>query len=562
MNVGHDGKVSSNEFLRYEHSHCLLCEMDGFEVLHIPRCCEYHSKKHRCLHGRRISHCIPEIDKSTDEKTTALDVSIVKNCSRAVQAIVDNDLSFLTSFLDSYPTHIDALLPYDPKFTYDHTGKKFTLLQIAIIEDNPEAVELILKFQPDTDKKPYPLLLACHRLYNLKYEFLTEYKICHSKKIHDIIRLLLAHGVNPNVLYLDRYCPGAPQTPLTYCMLVESTQAVNMLLAHGAKPLPDVPTDDSSAPVSTAFSNEILPHPGQMVDEKATGYDLHVSNGQLQEQEMAQIVRQIFCTYLSVEEYYVDIYLKKLIEHGLDINAYYGDLKPIHFACIPPSSLKAVKLLLEHGVDINDQDKNGEFTALHQLILSKSECMTPEFVEELLSFGADFYIKGRIPVKNSNVIPPHLIDIYKSRHPLIFKKGKSYTALELLPPEFPSDIFFCESKQQQKTAKPLNTRHNTADKEPATDKKPPATTSGATSNGHHNYAQPSQLQYPAPSCPGYDSDEDSHPPPFNPYMGYAPNVDDLPPSYSSLYLNNESPKQENPKHKSPKKKSWFFWKRK
>ena len=36
--------------------------------------------------------------------------------------------------------------------------------------------------------------------------------------------------------------------------------------------------------------------------------------------------------------------MKKLIEHGLDVNAYYGDLKPIHFACIPPSSSKAARV--------------------------------------------------------------------------------------------------------------------------------------------------------------------------------------------------------------------------
>ena len=561
MNVGYDGKVSSYEFLRNSHRFCQLCGMDGPEEYLIPECCNYHLKKYICLHDRSISHHTPDIDKST--KIPELDISIVKNCSRAVQAIVDNDLSFLTSFLARYPSHVDASLPYDPKYTYDHKGKNFTLLQIAIIEDNPEAVELILQFQPDTSKKPYPLLLACHRLYKVQNDYFSDTKSCDSEKLHDIIGLLLAHGANPNVLYYDRYAPEKPLTPLTCCILIQSTHAVKMLLDHGAKPLPDVPTDNSSASASTVFLNEILPHPDKLVEEKATGYDLHLSDGQLQEQQMAEIVLQIFCTYLSVKEYYVDIYLKMLIKHGLDINAYYGDLKPIHFVCIPPSSLKAVKVLLEHGVNINDQNKNGEFTALHQLLVSKSEYMTPEFVEELLSFGADFYIKGRIPVENSSLIPRRLRDIFKSSNPLVFTKGQSYTALELLPQDFPRDILFCESKQKQKMAKPLSGPHNTADKAPATDKKPPLppeTTPGATSIGHPNYGLPSQLQYPAPSCPAYDSDVDSHPPPFNPYMDYS--RDDLPPSYASLYLNNESPKQESPKQESPKKKSWFFWKRK
>ena len=572
MNIGQGGKVFSHEFSRYDHGHCQLCDTDDsddFDEPCIPRCCEYHSKKKCSLYSRRIRHLNPEIDKSENEKTPELDACILKNCSRAVQAVVENDLRFLKCFLTNCPSHIDASLPYDPKYTYDHTGKNFTLLQIAIMEDNPEAVELILKFQPDTNKKPYPLLLASHRLYNTTFDFFSDSRYCRSEKIHDMIRLLLAHGANPNILYYDRSGLDEPRTPLTYCILAKSNSAVKMLLDYGAKPLPDVRADDSFAHASMASLKKMFSSPGSKVEKKDVSYDLRMIEGQLQEQEVIQITKKIFSAYMSVDEYYVNLYLKMMIEHGLDINAYYGDLKLIHFACTPPSSNKGVKVLLEHGADINAPNKNGEFTALHQLMLSKSECISPDFVKELLSFGADFYIEGRIPVKNSNIMPPRISHIFKERHPLIFEKGQSYTALELLPSEFPRDIFFCEPRQKKKIAKPLNAPHTTAEMAPGADKKQPLPAPGATSSGHPSYGLPSQLPYPAPSCPGYDSDVDSHPPsckpemdhsrdidsrppPFNPCMDHSRDVDDPPPSYELLFPNNEK----------PKKKSWLPWRRK
>ena len=490
MNVGRDAKVFSHQFSQYDHSHCRLCDMDDSDDLYEPYisgCCEYHSKRECCLFSRRIRHLNRENDKSADEITPELDDSTLTNCSRAVQAVVDNDLPFLKRFLTNCPSHIDASLPFNPKYTYDHAGKNFTLLQIAIMEDNPKAVELILKFHPDTDLKPYPLLLACHRLYKTKFDYFSDSRHCRREKIHDMIGLLLAYGANPNILYYDRSGSDKPRTPLTYCVLTKSSQAVKMLLDHGAKPLPDICTDNSFAHTSLASLKRMSPYLGKKDDEKATSYDLRMVEGQLQEQEMIQIAQQIFCAYMSVDGYYVDLYLKMMIEHGLDINAYYGDLKPIHLACIPPSSIKDVKVLLEHGADINVQDKNGEFTALHQLLVSNSEYISPDFVQELLSFGADFYIEGRIPVKNSNIMPPSIRHIFKARHPLIFEKGRSYTALELLPPEFPRDIFFCEPKPKQKIAKPLNAGHNTAEKVPGADKKPPLPpTPGATYIGHPN----------------------------------------------------------------------------
>ena len=557
MNIEQNAKLSSHEDLRYDHCDHRLFGEDDLAEPYIPHrytCCEYHSNIG--LHSRRICQLNSKINKPSDKKIPELDASIVKNCARAVQAVVDNDLSFLKSFLTNYPSHIDASLPYNPDYTYDRTGKNFTLLQIAIMEDSPEAVELILQFQPDTGKEPYPLLLACHRLYKLEFDFPSESKYCRSEKTHDIIRHLLTHGADPNILYYNPSSTDEPQTPLTYCVRSQSVQAVTMLLDHDAKPLPDVRTDNFSA--YTSLIKKIIPYLCKRVEKKAASGNLTLNYGQLQESEMANIAQQIFRTYISVNEYYVDSFLTKMINHGLDVNAYYGDLKPIHFACIPPSSLEKVKILLEHGADINAQDKNGEFTALHQLLVSNSEGMSLEFVEKLLSIGADFHIKGRIPVENSNIMPPRYRQIFKEKHPQIFRERKPYAALDLLPQEFPRDILFYKPKQKQIMAKPLNTRDN-APKAPAAGKNPslpPETIPGATNIGHPNSGLPSQQQYTTPLCPGYASDEDSHPPPCNPGMYHFYDADDLPPPYESLF----STKNERPAP-YPEKKSWLPWKR-
>ena len=553
MDVRYNGKLPSHEIPQHDYYDCQLCARDSWCEEYIPymrTCCQYHSNID--LHSRKIRRLNFEITKPSDENKPELDGSIVKNTLRAVQAVVDNDLSFLKCFLTNYPSHINSSLPYDPKYTYDHTGANFTLLQIATMEDNPEAVELILQFQPDTGKKPYPLLLACHRLNRLQYDFPSESRKCRNERIRDVIRLLLAHGADPNILYYKRSSSDAPQTPLTNCVLAQSVSAVKMLLDRGAKPLPDVCTDNFSAHTSTASSVKSLTNPGKKVELKATGDDLPMNDEQLSEQEMAQITQQIFLTYTSVDNYYVDIFLRMLIGYGLDIDAYYGDLKLIHCACIPPSSSSGVRVLLEQGADINAPDKNGEFTALHQLLVSQPEYMSPEFVEKLLSFGADFHIEGRIPVENSNLMPPKLSYKFKMIHPRIFKKRQSYTAYDLLPPEFPRDILFREPKKKKKVTKPLNISHNTPVKVPVADNNQ----EGAASIGHPYSGLPGQQQYPVPSFPGHASDVDSRPPPFNPGMDNVHDVDDLPPSYESLF---------SPMNKSPmpaKKKSWLPWKRK
>lgn len=560
MNIGQHEKVSSHETPRYDHGNCQSFDMDDFCKPYIPfqrTCCEYHFNID--LGSRRICRPNSEINKPSHKKIPELDVSIVKNCSLAVQAVVDNDLSFLNSFLTNFPSHIDASLPYNPNYTYKLTGNNFTLLQIAIMEGYPEAVKLILQFQPDTTgKEPYPLLLACRMLYELEYSYLpAEPKYCRSEKIHDIIRHLLTHGEDPNILYYNPSSTDAPETALTYCIRTQPFTAVKMLLDHGAKPLPDVRTDNFFS--YTSLIKKICSYLGKGEEKKAASDHLTLNYRQSLEPEMANIPQQIFRTFIRVDKYYLDSFFQMLINHGLDVNAYYGDLKPIHFACIHPPSLEVVNILLKHGADINARDKNGEFTALHQLLLSKSDNMSPDFVEKLLSFGADFHIKGRIPVDNSNVMPPSLRDIFKKNHPHIFREETSYTAFDLLPEKFPRDILFYEPKRKQKMVKPLNTPHNTLGKAAAADKNPslpPETIPGATSIGHPNSGLPSQQQYPTPSYPDYASDEDICSPPFNPGMDHSHDVEDLPPPYEWLYPTTN----ENPTH-SPMKKSCLPWKR-
>ena len=392
------------------------------------QCCDYNLRAERCstpISGRHIGKPKPESSSGPEPNLQVLDKSPLKNALKVIESLADEDLSLLQAYLIVYPSQINALLPFRPQYALDFTVSHYSLLQIAILKDNPRAVNLILNFEPDIEIKPSPLLLACHRLDMLGHSFNPEYRRCHGNKLHDIIRNLLEHGANPNTHHRESVGKDkiAFHTPLTCSVHSESIEAVQLLLSHGARPVPDV----------------------------------------RKEKQSAKILQQICRTYLGFGLSFLRVLLPRLIENGFDINAYYGDLQLIHIECSSGYYKEKLELLIEHGADINAKDRTGSFTALHLILTVDNQQITETLVEELMSLRADFSIKAKVPGKSVSELPSRLCHLVKEK--------KSCTGVDMLPNNFPRDMsFYRIDDEEQITAEPAKT----ADRVPGANKVPPA----------------------------------------------------------------------------------------
>ena len=509
MNIGRNLFCDSSQTLNPDF--CKYCDRDKVPSPGTRSQCRDHSLRTKhCstpISGRHICRPKPESSSGPEVKLQILDKSPFKNALRVIESIANHNLSFLQAYLDRYPSQIDTLLPYTPQYALDRTVTHYSLLQIAILADNPQAVKLILKFKPDIEKKPSPLLLACHHLDMLGHSFNPEYRQNHGEKLHDIIRDLLEYGANPNTHHRESDGKNkiAFHTPLTCSVHSQSIEVVKLLLSHGARPMPDVS----------------------------------------KEKESAKILQQICRTYLGFSLSFLRVLLPRLIENGFDINAYYGDLQLIHIGCSSGYYREKLELLIEYGADINAKDRTGSFTALHLILTVMSQRISEKLVEELISLRADFSIKGRVPVKCVSELPSHLCHLVNNK--------KACTGVDMLPDNFPRDLsLYRTDEEEQLTVEPAG--KNTADRVPGANKVPAADgtpslfwkfvsyLSVATCGRQRESARPQGD--PAPSCAMgvscanascQEEDVSSRHQLFNPDAAISDVFGEPPPSYDSLF---------------------------
>ena len=522
MNFGFPSE-SYSVFIGSNRYRCESCGNDMRPSCRGRKCCKYHSRfNHTDTGDCGIENCCPEfcitelsssnISKSEYDPSKrpglqlqTLGKSPVKYCHRVIKSIEDNDLSFLRAYLTQYPSLVDGLLPYQSGNRYDKTVIYHSLLQIAVLKRNPEAVELILQHSPDLEKEPYPLLLACDQLHDAWLEWNLDTRRCLGERLLDIIGLLLKAGANPNILYSKMSGKRliSTKTPLTCCVKNQSIDVVKTLLSHGARPIPDIGKDEKSV----------------------------------------KILQEICCAYLDNGPDVSNDFWPLLIDHGLDVNTYYGDLQLIHIMCGSHFSRKNLSTLINCGANINATNKARNFTALHQILISRFASLSPEFIGELLALGADFFFECKVPKDYAKFFPKPLHHILKGK--------KTYKAIDLLPNTLPREkSFYIIDNEEQVMVKPV--ADFTAEKVSVANSNRSLMSrftsffSGATSD--RETSEPGQHKCPTPAGASHasnpeDSTVTSHPRHCNPDAASPVVSGQHPPSYDSLF---------------PRKKSWLL----
>lgn len=518
--------------------HCESCGGDMLPFCYGRKCCEYHT----CISHTREGECVTDrcclkfcqakrpssdisksgsgVSKRPGLQLQKLGKNPIEYCLRVIKSIEDNDLSFLRAYLTQYPSHVDGLLPFRSRRGYDDKHTHHSLLQIAVLKHSPEAVALILQHNPDLEKEPYPLLLACHQLESLRFEWDSRSRRCLGEKLLDIISHLLEAGANPNILYPEMSGTSliSTKTPLTCCIKSTSIAVAKMLLSHGARIIPDIGKD----------------------------------------KESVKILQEICRAYLNNDRE-SDSVLSLLIDSGLDVNAYYGDLQLIHIMCGSDFSKGKLKTLIDSGANINATNKTGNFTALHQILIRKFESLSPKFIAELLALGADFFLECKVPKDSAKFFPEPLRHILKAR--------KTYKAMDLLPDNLPRDnVFYVIEKEEQVMAKPVADvnaeKVSVANRNQSLMSKFVSYFSGAASIREPSFSEPDQQKCPTPAGASHtsyqeDSDLTFHPRHCNPGAATPVVSGEHPPSYGSLFPVNED-KSSLP---SPNSGTWFSSKR-
>ena len=342
--------------------------------------------------GRNISNVLQKLNKLytdiSDEEKSLLSKSISSNVSTLSRAIVSKSIIAVRILLE---------IGIDPNKSYRiEDNERYSPLSDAITKsENAEIVKLLLEHGADPN-------LIEDMTYNdgaKGQKSMLTYAVLDIQNA-DIVKLLLEHGANPNESY--HIIPnGTRYSTLTAAIAVtKNAEIVKLLLEHGADPNKSYRIYNNKygqtrySPLSDAITESESAEIVKLLLEHGANpnliEDITFDDGTKGKKSML--------TYAVLDAKNADI-VKLLLEHGADPNKSYHIIpngarySTLTAAIAVTKNAEIVKLLLEHGADPNliedVTNSNGTKGKKSMLTYAIHDAKNTDIVKLLLEYDVD-----------------------------------------------------------------------------------------------------------------------------------------------------------------------------
>ncbi|WP_300753001.1 ankyrin repeat domain-containing protein [uncultured Brachyspira sp.] len=281
----------------------------------------------------------------------------------------------------------------------------FTLLSLAVMDNNIEMAELLLKYKADVNAAVYltdsVLILAVDNKNMEMVKLLLSYgadidyqgfrgrtalfsslnKGGENKENIEMVKLLIKNKADVNIAYDGDY--GNEETPLMYAAMKGYKETVKILIENKADINKRNIYNANALLYAYMYGHEdiadiLLQNGSDSLDKSLKVCNLN------KETLLSYDVPLITAAHYSTNE----VFLQKLIDNGANVNYKNYDEKTALIEAADYNNINAVKVLLKNNADVNVQNKYG-MTALMWACRSGNLEMT----KMLLDAGADKSIK-------------------------------------------------------------------------------------------------------------------------------------------------------------------------